>query len=184
MRSKPIKIILLLALAVAVAIVGKFIYDDRAATGGRENIAASELKAGDTAPDFSAKLLSGDAFTLSDHRGRVVFLNFWASWCSPCVAEMPAVQQLSKKYADSVVFIGMNYAENEGKVQDFISERGFTYSIGLDEAGDIAKNLYPSDGIPYTLIIDAEGVISDIFLGGGDKMYNVFDAAITKALNR
>ena len=171
-------------LPVTAVITGLFIYQNRAANSRREDIAARELNAGDTAPDFSATLLSGDTFTLSEYKGKVIFLNFWATWCSPCVAEMPAIQELSEKYTDSVIFIGMDYAENEKKVRDFVTEKGFTYKIGLDEQGDISRNLYPTDGIPYTLIIDAEGIISKIFLGGGDRMYKIFDDAITEALNK
>ena len=149
-------------------------------TGGQTR--PKKLSVGDAAPDFTVKLLSGGTFSLSENKGYVVFLNFWATWCSPCVAEMPAIQSLSEKYADSVVFIGVNYAENANKVEDFIIGRGFTYNIGLDETGGIMGALYPSDGIPYTLIIDAEGIITEIFLGGGEYMHDVFDEAITAAL--
>jgi hypothetical protein len=81
-----------------------------------------------------------------------------------------------------VVFIGVNFAEKMAKVDDFISSKGFTYNIGIDEEGRIMRNLYPSDGIPYTLIIDADGLISEIFLGGGPDMLSVFDGAITAVI--
>lgn len=184
-KAKTIIIIILsVLLVISVIFNAIFIYYAYRANHGDEYIAGSELLEGDVAPDFSVKLLTGDTFTLSDNKGKVVFLNFWASWCSPCVAEMPAIQELSEQYEGNVVFIGIDIAENSKKVQDFIAKNGFTYNIGLDENGDISKNLYPSNGIPYTLIIDADGIITKIFLGGGDQMHEVFEGAITEALNQ
>ena len=188
-KNKIVIIILSVLLLISIFFNVVLLYRELRASGSYEDSAAEdsavyEVSIGGKAPDFSAKLLTGDTFTLSENKGKVVFLNFWATWCGPCVAEMPAIQELSETYADSVVFIGMNYAEDTKKVQDFVTKRGITYNIGIDENGDIAKNLYPTTGIPYTLVIDAEGIISEIFLGGGDKMHDIFNSAITEALKR
>ncbi|WP_066683500.1 TlpA family protein disulfide reductase [Christensenella intestinihominis] len=180
-RRKTIilRIVFTVAIAFAVLIVGRFIYVE----SERKSIIANQLQAGDTAPDFTVNLLSGDTFTLSENKGKVVFLNFWATWCAPCVAEMPAIQELSEEYSDDVIFIGVASHDSTNKIQDLITERGFTYPIGLDESGDV-KDLYPSLSTSYTLVIDAEGVISEIFLGGSDQTHDEFEAAITEALNK
>lgn len=143
----------------------------------------NELQVGDMAPDFSVQLLSGETFTLSEHRGTVVVLYFWATWCGPCVATMPSLQALSEQHENRVLFVGMNVAESLSRVADFIDERGFTFPIGLDEVGDIHRNLYPSVGIPYTVIIDSNGMITGSFLGGGDGMQSLIENAIMEALN-
>ena len=149
----------------------------------------SELQVGDMAPDFSVQLLTGETFTLSEHRGTVVVLYFWATWCGPCVATMPFLQALSDQHKEHVLFVGMNIGESPRRVTDFIDERGFTFPIGLDEGGDIHRNLYPSVGIPYMVIVDGDGVIARIFLGGGDRMQSLIEDAIievlyTKGVNR
>jgi thiol-disulfide isomerase/thioredoxin len=143
----------------------------------------NELQVGDMAPDFSVQLLTGETFTLSEHRGTVVVLYFWATWCGPCVATMPSLQDLSEQYEDRVLFVGMNIAESLRRVTDFIDERGFTFPIGLDEVGDIHRDLYPSAGIPYMVIVDGDGVITEIFLGGGDGMHSLIENAILDALD-
>ena len=142
----------------------------------------TEVVEGGKAPDFSVAMLNGEVFTLSKHKGKVVFLNFWATWCPPCIAEMPAIQELSEKYENEVVFIGVDVAEDSLKVQDFIDREGYTYNIGLDSYGDLIRDVYPTDGIPYTIVIDADGIIVRIFLGGGARMHEIFENAIIKAL--
>ncbi|HBU11887.1 MAG TPA: TlpA family protein disulfide reductase [Clostridiales bacterium] len=187
MRSRKrtiLKIVLAGAIGFAAVIAIASIRQFYTTNQNIEHVSANELQVGDTAPDFTVNLLSGGTFTLSENKGKVVFLNFWGTWCAPCIEEMPAIQALSEKYTDDVVFIGMDYGDNNiNKVQDFIAGKGFTYPIGLDESGDI-KNLYPALGVPYTLVIDAEGIISWALTGGSDQMYDVFDDAIAEALNK
>jgi len=142
------------------------------------------LQEGDIAPNFSAKLLSGETFTLSEHSGTVVVLDFWATWCGPCVDKMPTIQALSEHYENKVVFVGMNVGESFDHVQDFIARTGFSYHIGLDENEEIHRNLYPTIAIPYLVIINGEGLISKILIGGGQSMYELIEDAILDALHQ
>ncbi|MBR5421387.1 MAG: TlpA family protein disulfide reductase [Lachnospiraceae bacterium] len=137
-----------------------------------------ELSEGDVAPDFTVELISGEMLTLSDYDDRVVLLNFWATWCPPCVGEMPALQKLYEEMGDEVLILGVDCAESRRDVTDFVNENGYTYPIALDEDYTVGY-YYPSDGIPYTLIID-HGVIADIFVGanGADAMYREYSNAI------
>ena len=183
MKSKVIIVILSVLLVVSLAFNAIILYrlyrEVRRSSGfNLEN----ELQTEDIAPDFSVQLLTGETFTLSEHRGTVVALDFWATWCGPCVQKMPTVQALSEQFEDSVIFVGMNVGERQDRVQDFIAERGFTFPIGLDVNGDIHRNLYPSPGIPYMVIINGDGVITDTFLGGGASMHEQIEAAILAAL--
>ena len=143
----------------------------------------SDASNAETAPDFSVQLLTGETFTLSEHRGTVVVLSFWASWCGPCVINMPVMQAISEQFEGLAVIVGMNVAEEPGRVRDFIAERGITYKIGLDESGDIHRNLYPSAGIPYIVIIDGDGEITETFLGGRENMFEVLEEAILDAMD-
>jgi len=144
--------------------------------------AEETLQAEDIAPDFSVQLLTGETFTLSDHRDSVVVLDFWATWCRACVDKMPAMQTLSEQFEDDVIFVGMNVGEDQQRVQDFIAERGFTYPIGLDDNGDIHRNLFPSPGIPFMVIINGDGVITARFLGSGLGFEQAAAEAIVDAI--
>ena len=138
------------------------------------------VERGEVAPNFSVELLSGETFTLSENRGAVVVLNFWATWCGPCVDKMPGIQELHMVFED-VIFIGMNVGEETGRIQEFVEERGFTYPIGLDRNSEIHRNLYPSIGIPYTVIIDGDGLISATSDRSGLSTIEEIEAAVRAA---
>ena len=126
-----------------------------------ERTAKGESEKGMTAPDFEVTLLSGKTVKLSDYRGKRVLLNFWATWCGPCVQEMPAFQRLSEDYPDDVVILAVNCGESKEEVP-----------IALDENLE-ASNLYPATSIPLTLIVDEEGdiVYSSYGASDADTMY-------------
>ena len=148
-----------------------------------EQVTYQELAAGDTAPDFTAKLANGDSITLSEQTDKVVLLNFWATWCGPCVGEMPAFEKLAEEYQDEVVVLAVNCLEDEETVNQFIEENGYTFSIAYDVDGSINAK-YPTSGIPYTLVIGKDGVIKKIYLGAQDAetQYNEYKNAIEEVL--
>ena len=179
MKTRIIIIVLSVLLVLSLAFNAIMVYREL----NRWEITTEYMvDAGDLAPDFSVQLLSGETFTLSEHRGTVVVLDFWATWCGPCVAKMPSMQTLSEQFADDVVFVGINVGESPQRVQEFIAEQGFTYPVGLDENADIHRELYPSPGIPYTVIINGDGIITETFLGGGEHMQGLIEDAILEAL--
>lgn len=124
------------------------------------------LKEGDAAPDFTAKLVDGTEFKMSDHNNEVVILNFFASWCGPCMSEMPAFEMLKNDGYSNLSILCVNCMEDKNTVDLLVKTMGYTFPIAYDEAGDIEK-FYPTDGIPYTLVIK-EGIIKNIFLGAVD----------------
>jgi len=126
----------------------------------------AKVEIGSPAPNFKIELLDGETAKLSDYRGKTVLINFWATWCGPCVNEMPDIQELSEAYADDLIVVAINCSEKKDKVENFIEKTGYNFIIGLDETGDIQKK-YPSQGIPYTIIINPEGIITNIRLGSG-----------------
>jgi cytochrome c biogenesis protein CcmG, thiol:disulfide interchange protein DsbE len=124
---------------------------------------------GAQAPAFSAAPYRGrDPVTLAQFRGHPVVLNFWASWCPPCRAEMPALEAAYEKYrARGVVVIGIDGATDTwGVSRAFLEARGVTYPVGRDEAGHIAET-YHVAGLPTTFFIAADGRVAGMALQGG-----------------
>lgn len=146
-------------------------------------LAAGFPMVGAEAPDFEIELINGESFKLSDQRGKIVLINIWASWCGPCVAEMPDIDQLAKDYADDLVIIGVNCGEPEQTVIDFIEENGYSYLSAADENYYISGMLYPSDVIPYTIVIDRDGIITQLHRGGGVGMYEILEEYVLDAMN-
>jgi peroxiredoxin len=132
----------------------------------------SSLREGATAPDFELNTLDGRTIKLSDYRGKKVILNFWATWCPPCKAEMPHMQSFYEDYNDQGIEILAVNLTNMDKgveeVQKFVEEYGLTFSIPLDEAGN-AGTTYQAFTIPTTYILDEKGVITKKIVGPMDE---------------
>lgn len=146
-------------------------------------LASSLPTIGMEAPDFEVQLTNGEMFRLSDQRGKVVLINIWATWCPPCVAEMPDIDQLAKDYAEELVVIGINCGEPEQTVIDYVAEHGYSYLFAADTDYYISGMLYPTTAIPYTIVIDANGVITQLHRGGGEGMYPVLEGYVKEALD-
>ncbi|HLS59576.1 MAG TPA: redoxin domain-containing protein [Virgibacillus sp.] len=123
------------------------------------------LEAGDVAPDFELETLEGETVKLSDYRGERVMLNFWATWCPPCRAEMPDMQKFHED--TDVVILAVDLADtesNEKNVPEFVDEFGLTFEVLLDKDSGVA-NQYQIKPIPTSFLIDSEGVIHNKALG-------------------
>lgn len=112
---------------------------------------------GAQAPDFTRRRLDGVPLTLSQQRGHVVLLNFWATWCPPCEAEMPLLQELHEDYPDMVLW-AMNLGEDNRTVASWLADRGLTFTILLDDTQRL-EYIYALRGRPSTVIINADGRI-------------------------
>jgi len=135
-----------------------------ASTPGSDQKPAPET--GQEAPDFTLKDLDGNSVRLNDLRGKVVFLNFWATWCPPCRAEMPDIKEVYQKYIDrDVVILGIDIQETPVKVRSFVEDGGYTWTMLLDDTGEIAT-LYKVRAIPTSYFIDSEGIIKAVAIGG------------------
>jgi len=112
------------------------------------------------APDFVLSTLDGRKVSLKDFRGKAVFLNFWATWCPPCVVEMPSMEALHKRFkGKGLVVLAVNDAENVNKVGSFIKKRGYTFHVLLDSDGLVTDGSYRVVGLPTTYLIDSNGMV-------------------------
>jgi peroxiredoxin len=117
------------------------------------------INKGNRARDFTLETLDGDAVSLEDHRGSVVLINFWATWCPPCRAEIPDIQAIyDERQGDGFVVLGVNVEETRDQVEPFVGEFNITYPVLLDESGRLLK-MYRATGLPMSVIVDQEGVI-------------------------
>ena len=126
---------------------------------------ASSGLTGQVAPDFALKSSSGDNLRLSEYRGDVVMVNFWATWCGPCRQEMPLLDELYSRY-ERVGFslLGVNIDDDSRKAMSMVSELGVSFQVLFDDRKEVSK-LYAVEAMPVTVLIDREGTIRYVHHG-------------------
>jgi peroxiredoxin len=134
---------------------------------------------GAIAPPFEQPTLSGDTLALFDLRGESVVINFWATWCPPCIVEMPALQELHDE--TGVRIIGVNMGEERDIVAAWVAENGITFDIVLDPQGQVSQT-YRLRGQPSTYVVAPDGIITHIFYGTV-AMAALQDALATHEMN-
>ncbi|MDP4147615.1 MAG: TlpA disulfide reductase family protein [Bacillota bacterium] len=117
------------------------------------------------APDFKLKGIDGKEVSLNDFKGKKVYLNFWASWCPPCKAEMPEIEKLYEETKDSdVVILAVSVDQNPEDAVNFIKSNNYTFKVLLDDGN--AANSYNISSIPASFFIDKNGFIKAQHVGG------------------
>ena len=120
---------------------------------------------GQRAPDLRLPLADGGEVDLADYRGQVLLLNFWATWCAPCTAEMPAIDRVYQAHRErGFAVLAIDVQERDEQVVDFLERLGVTFPSAIDRTGEIAR-LYRATGLPTTFLIDRDGVIRDVRVG-------------------
>jgi thiol-disulfide isomerase/thioredoxin len=121
---------------------------------------------GKKAPDFTLDgLKEGTSFRLADYKGKVVMLDFWASWCAPCRYEMPVLQEVYDRYKEKgVVLIAVNAREGRDIAERFVAGGGYTFPVALDLDGSV-ESVYARRGLPTLVIIDRQGIIRKVHVG-------------------
>jgi peroxiredoxin len=135
--------------------------------------------------DFSAPLVEGKAIKLSDLRGKVVFLNFWATWCGPCREEMPSMEALQRRFKDQgLEILGVNCQESPREVSSFMADQNLSFETALDQSGEIGGT-YGVSAIPTTFIIDRKGRIIFRVVGSlnwaDPRILSAFDALLRES---
>lgn len=139
------------------------------------------LRVGDLAPDFEFTDIEGRRLRLSDFRGRVVFLNFWATWCGPCRFEMPDMMTLLERYEErGLAVIAMNNGEAYAPAVRFLDSLDLSFTaVGLDPTQDVVRR-YQIIGMPTSYFIDAEGIITRVH--AGQLNLRIMETAVLEAL--
>jgi cytochrome c biogenesis protein CcmG/thiol:disulfide interchange protein DsbE len=143
------------------------------------------LAVGKPAPDFSLADLNDKPYRLSDFRGKVVFLNFWATWCKPCREEMPSMEILNKNFEKDglvVLAVSIDRVTTSKDIPPFVKGLNLTFPVLIDSWGRTDKP-YKRMGVPETFIIDQQGIIQEIIIGPRDwtRIDNL--QILTKLLN-
>ncbi|MDR2634304.1 MAG: TlpA family protein disulfide reductase [Treponema sp.] len=124
----------------------------------------AELSVGIPAPDFTFTSAEGKRMTLSSYRGKPVALHFWATWCGPCIRELPLISALSTAKAQDLTVLAVNCAESPREVADFLKRSTLSLNVVLDEDYRIST-IYGIQAIPQTYLIDEAGIIRSIRVG-------------------
>ena len=140
--------------------------------GDSPDVAAGTESAlvGKPAPDFELELMGGKKFHLSENKGKVIVLDFWATWCGPCIQAMPQIDRVTHEFADKgVQLIAVNLQETPAKISAMLERQKLSPTVALDRDGVVAAK-YAANAIPQTVVIDREGKITRLFIGGGPKL--------------
>lgn len=147
------------------------------------SVAPASPEQPESAPDFSLPDASGAMHRLSDFRGKVVILNFWASWCNECVAEIPSLNALSAELKDKgLVVIGISIDRNWEDVADVTTK--IDYRVLLDKKGDVFVHKFTITRLPATIIIDREGLLVEKAVGSRDFNTEAYTEKIRKLLQK
>jgi thiol-disulfide isomerase/thioredoxin len=147
---------------------------DKTAEEGRL-IQAEESASKVPAPDFTLEDLSGKRVMLSEYRGKLVFLHFWASWCPPCKKELSSIQRLYEESdRKKFVILAVNIREDKRAVEDFVQKKGFTFPVQLDSKSRVSRK-FRVRSIPVTFIINQEGDVIGTISGSREWEWDEFE---------
>ena len=159
----------LLLIIVALVLVGGSLYIGSASSSRPSHEPIKLVALGDAAPDFQLEDTTGKKFSLSDLRGKVVLVNFWATWCPPCRAEMPSMEKLNQAMVgEDFVMLAINVEENaRAVVPAFLEKSPHTFSVLYDDQAVVQK-LYGVYKFPESFVIRKDGIIDDKVIGAID----------------
>jgi len=141
-------------------------------------VARAALAPASAAPDFTLKSAAGGNLRLSEQRGRVVLVNFWATWCGPCKVEMPHLNRLYEKYKSAgFVLLGVNVDDDPKAAVALAARLGVTFPV-LFDAGKLVSKLYLLDSMPFTVLIDRDGRVRHLHRGYRDGMELTYEQQI------
>jgi thiol-disulfide isomerase/thioredoxin len=140
---------------------------------------------GQAAPEVSLNMMGGKKFKLSEEKGNVVLMDYWATWCPPCRQSLPHIQEISQDKdlaAKGLKVFAIDDRESGTDVVKFMKDNNYTFNAPLDRAGEFGK-AYLVRGIPTTVVVGRDGVIKKVFIGFGPGREDEIKAAVNKALD-
>jgi len=148
----------------------KFVQGDENSPEGGANAGTESPLVGKPAPDFTLDLLDGKKFHLADAKGKVVILDFWATWCGPCLQAMPQVERVAHEFeAQGVQLIGVNLQEESKTISSMLERQKLKLTVALDHDGVVAGK-YAATAIPQTVVIDRNGAVARLFVGSSPHL--------------
>jgi thiol-disulfide isomerase/thioredoxin len=151
-----------------------------AETPGSEGL--DSVLVGKPAPNIELDFLEGKKFRLADYKNKVLLLDFWASWCGPCLQAMPQVDKVAREFADQdVELVAINLQEAPDRIRAALARLKLETTVALDHDGRVAER-YGANSIPQTVIIDREGKVARLFVGGGARFDEQLRQALTAVL--
>ena len=174
----------LIAAIIAVLLLLPSCGNRNAKKGAETDTESTTLvKAGETAPDFTVELVDGSQLSLKELRGKVVLLNFWATWCPPCRQELTRVQKdiIDRFAGKEFVFLPVSRGEKRETVEAFREKTGYTFPMGLDSARTVYDR-YASNYIPRNFLIDKEGKVVLATVGYDEEEFDALIRTIEKTL--
>ncbi|WP_145412959.1 redoxin domain-containing protein [Paenibacillus xylanexedens] len=163
-KKKGSKIRRIVTMLIALAALSTGVWAVLVNLSNSDSKSNNPIRTGVEAPDFTAVNSEGEQVQLSDYRGKAVMINFWASWCTPCVREMPLVHELAQQNQNNVETLFVNVGESKGTITEFMKSHRFDFPVIIDATGKVSK-LYRINGLPATMVIDQGGHFSHILLG-------------------
>lgn len=168
------RLVAFVLVLVFVAVVVAWVLGSRG--GGTTNPTAI----GQDAPEIALPDLGGEMVSLASLRGKVVLINFWATWCPPCREEMPDIEDVYRRFKDrGFVVLAVNLQEDSGTVAEFVQRLGLSFTIVLDTSGEVSET-YRVFSLPTSYFVDRDGVIRDANIGGMTR--DIIEAKLEKIM--
>lgn len=153
-------VFLILFILLAIIVTGSIVFKKTKTVASTD-----KAKIGMPAPDFELKDLNGKSWRLSELKGKIVILNFWASWCKDCKEEKKSMQAYLNKngFSDDLIFLTVLYKDNPSSVSDLVKKAGYQFPVLIDNG--VVSSVYGIKGVPETVLIDKKGVLRHKIIG-------------------